>query len=192
MFTQRQKEIIQLITKYYQENNIAPRASDIFIATSARRTFGSWNNALDAAGIPINCRNGHEQRFSKTLKECSVCHQDITNTRFQKYCQNCASESKNRNTMYMQRNKGLTRKKTAVLEKGGCCEFCGYNKNLAALVFHHNTDKKFGLDIRAFSNRSQSALNIELAKCTLLCHNCHTELHNPDLMGAVGIEPTTA
>lgn len=192
MFTKRQLEIINIIQQYYQEHGVSPRALDVGIKNSAKRTFGSWNNALDAAQIPVNRRYGHERRFNKIQKSCIVCEADITNTRFQKYCSKCGDTSNNRNTTLLQRTKGLNRKLAAIQTKGGCCEICGYNRNIAALVFHHIKDKNFGLDIRAFSNRRQEVLNRELDKCQLLCQNCHAEIHNPDLMGMVGIEPTTA
>jgi len=192
MFTSRRAEIIQIIQKYYQENGVSPRASDVSIKNSAKRTFGSWNNALDAAKLPVHRRRGHEQRFAKVSKTCSICGKDITKTRFQKYCSDCSHISHNQNNMKLQRNRGITRKLAAVQSKGGCCEICGYNRNLAALVFHHTKEKNFGLDMRSFANRKSEVLDAELEKCQLLCHNCHTEIHNPDLMGAAGIEPTMA
>lgn len=65
---------------------------------------------------------------------------------------------------------------------GGKCQECGYNKNIAALEFHHiNPDEKeFQLDMRHLSNTSIEKLRIEAAKCKLLCANCHRELHNPE------------
>jgi len=61
---------------------------------------------------------------------------------------------------------------------------CGYNKNHAALEFHHeNPDNKdFQLDLRSLSNRKWDAIVREAGKCLLLCSNCHAEEHNPDCM----------
>lgn len=58
---------------------------------------------------------------------------------------------------------------------------CGYRKNLSALIFHHINpeDKEFALDLRSLSNRTQPRIDSEAAKCQLLCHNCHSETHNP-------------
>jgi len=184
MFTPRQIEIINIIQVYYKTHGVSPRGSDVNIKSLAKRTFGSWNNALDAAKVPVNRRHGQtEQRFSKSLNKCSVCSKDIINIRFKKYCQDCSKSSINTNSMYSQRRRGLARKLAAIQSKGGRCQNCGYNKNIAALVFHHTDDKKFGLDMRAFSNRSSEILNEELEKCQLLCHNCHSEIHHPDLSG---------
>lgn len=80
--------------------------------------------------------------------------------------------------------RGLKRKYEAILAHGGKCERCGYNKNIAALDFHHiNPDEKeFQIDVRHFSNCNLDKLQKELDKCILLCANCHREEHNPDLI----------
>ena len=67
--------------------------------------------------------------------------------------------------------------------KGGCCENCGYDKNLAALQFHHRNphEKTFGLDVRKLSNTRWDSILIEAEKCDLLCGNCHMEEHYPDM-----------
>ena len=66
--------------------------------------------------------------------------------------------------------------------KGGKCQRCGYDRNYAALEFHHveANRKDFQLDLRSLSNRRWAAVLTEAGKCVLLCSNCHTELHNPD------------
>ena len=59
------------------------------------------------------------------------------------------------------------------------CELCGYNKNSAALCFHHKTaEKNFELNSSGL-NRDLDELRYEIAICAILCHNCHMELHHP-------------
>lgn len=91
--------------------------------------------------------------------------------------------SSNPNDYQQQKLRGLKRKYEAVQMNGGKCMRCGYNKNLAALDFHHRdpNTKKFQIDIRAFSNTNLDTLREELDKCDLLCANCHREEHNPSL-----------
>lgn len=89
----------------------------------------------------------------------------------------------NTNNYKAQKLRGLKRKYEAIMQRGGKCESCGYNKNISALEFHHiNPDKKeFQIDMRHFSNMKLETLQLELIKCKLLCANCHREEHNQDL-----------
>tara|TARA_B110000211_G_C13875846_1_gene462893 strand:+ start:190 stop:723 length:534 start_codon:yes stop_codon:yes gene_type:complete len=75
----------------------------------------------------------------------------------------------------------VTRKRKAIEIKGGCCEKCGYKKNLTALCFHHKdpSTKSFGIDGRQLRMRKWELILEELNKCSLLCHNCHMEEHHP-------------
>lgn len=62
------------------------------------------------------------------------------------------------------------------------CSRCGYDRNPAALDFHHSDDNKDGeiakLASRYLSPRQKEKLMTEIAKCELLCANCHREEHN--------------
>ena len=71
-------------------------------------------------------------------------------------------------------------KRKLVEYKGGKCKECGYGRNLAALDFHHRnpSEKEF---IISKSQKSFAKQKKEADKCDLLCKNCHTELHNPDM-----------
>ena len=97
----------------------------------------------------------------------------------------CSTACKNKHHQsYMaQKSRGLTRKLELVQAAGGRCALCGYNKNLAALTFHHidADEKSFKLDMRSLSNRKLEAIHAEMEKCILVCQNCHAELHNPHL-----------
>jgi len=90
---------------------------------------------------------------------------------------------KNRNSYEYQKLRGLTRKLHLIELRGGCCEKCGYNKNLAALEFHHTdpSKKENQLDVRKLANSSMSWIMNEFDKCLVLCANCHREEHLPTL-----------
>ena len=72
------------------------------------------------------------------------------------------------------------RKRLLVDYKGGKCERCGYNKNLAALEFHHIDPKTKEFNMGRNLSRDMDKLKLEVDKCMLLCANCHKEEHNPD------------
>lgn len=68
--------------------------------------------------------------------------------------------------------------------KGGKCEICGYNKNLAALQFHHLDPSQKDFNIATNLMLKDFSMNNyyqEVDKCILLCANCHMEIHNPEL-----------
>lgn len=60
---------------------------------------------------------------------------------------------------------------------GGVCFRCGYGKSPNALQFHHRdpSNKKFTLNMGV--TLSLERVVEELAKCELICANCHAELH---------------
>lgn len=112
---------------------------------------------------------------------CESCNSDLTG-RQRRFCSaRCRNQDSNRrNQSYQaQQIRGKTRKESFILERGGGCERCGYNRCTAALEFHHidKIAKRFTLDLRSLSNRTLSACEEELKKCILLCANCHRECH---------------
>jgi hypothetical protein len=119
------------------------------------------------------------------VKACTTCGKPLTG-RQRRFCgRGCKNrDTNNRHQNYLaQGGRGLARKRDLVARRGGCCMRCGYDRNLAALTWHHRDpqDKGFELDLRAFSNRTLSSIELEAAKCDLLCANCHAEVHFPQL-----------
>ena len=105
--------------------------------------------------------------------------------RQQKYCsRNCKNIYNNQvlQSYEAQQVRGKRRKLRLIAYKGSKCEVCGYQKNSAALEFHHvdPATKLFQLDLRSLSNRKWEVVQKEADKCRLLCSNCHAEIHNPD------------
>ena len=70
-------------------------------------------------------------------------------------------------------------KQKAVDYKGGQCEKCGYSKTNSALQFHHKdpSKKTMSLTSRELAGTKWETCIKELDLCTLLCANCHAEIH---------------
>lgn len=115
----------------------------------------------------------------KNGSNCKICNRELTG----KQSHFCSISCKNaaHQSYPAQKKRGLERKIFLVKKLGGKCKRCGYANNLAGLVFHHNSGKEFKLDARSLSNRKLGPILKEVAKCQLLCHNCHMEVHNPNL-----------
>lgn len=112
---------------------------------------------------------------------CIICHAKLSG-RQQKYCSK-ACKARVFDCYKYQKKRALDRKLELVKESGGKCSQCGYSKNLSALVFHHldPSQKEFKLDARSLSGHTMRMAREELAKCVLLCSNCHQEVHNPGM-----------
>jgi hypothetical protein len=61
---------------------------------------------------------------------------------------------------------------------GGACRGCGFSSPVDALEFHHRDahTKEFGISVDGVP-RGWGKIEAELAKCVLLCANCHRETH---------------
>jgi hypothetical protein len=64
------------------------------------------------------------------------------------------------------------------LKEEGCCEWCG-EQHPATLQFHHREPSEKSYDIRYMMNGGWSIkrLSEEIAKCDLICANCHLIHH---------------
>lgn len=64
------------------------------------------------------------------------------------------------------------REKLCALKKEKECSRCGL-KDFRVLDFHHRDPKEKSFDVARHSSRSKKAVENEIAKCDLLCANCH-------------------
>ena len=66
----------------------------------------------------------------------------------------------------------------SVAALGGACRGCGLGSPVDALEFHHvdRKAKEFAISVDGVP-RSWARVEAELAKCVLLCANCHRETH---------------
>ncbi len=116
-----------------------------------------------------------------TSLRCVICGTSLSGRQSKFCCVSC--KNKDLQGYNKQKERGLTRKIGLIKKAGGKCSICGYRKNLSALTFHHTDPKSklFKLDMRSLSNRTFKSVLSEHNKCILVCHNCHTELHHPEL-----------
>ena len=68
-------------------------------------------------------------------------------------------------------------KRKLIEYKGGKCEKCGYDKCNRALDFHHRNPSKKDFSISA-TGRGFERMKKEVDKCSLVCSNCHREIHD--------------
>jgi cytochrome c553 len=67
--------------------------------------------------------------------------------------------------------------RTTLIElAGGRCAICGYRESEAVLHFHHVDPETKLFDVKRGSARARAVVLAELAKCVLLCANCHGEI----------------
>ena len=137
--------------------------------------FGEGNR------IKLNAPKNKENNNAK----CEICAAYLKGNAVRFCSKKCKlksySNTTEKNSYAYQQGRALSRKLAFVKLLGGKCKSCGYNKNLAALHFHHQNSntKSFALDSRSLSNTSLKRLEEEMDKCELLCANCHAEKHNP-------------
>tara|TARA_Y100000310_G_C20659434_1_gene803852 strand:- start:950 stop:1438 length:489 start_codon:yes stop_codon:yes gene_type:complete len=86
-------------------------------------------------------------------------------------------EAKEENRRWQYKNRQARMGKIIKL-KGGECSNCSYSKSYRALSFHHRdpSQKQFELSTRQLTSHAWEDIIKELAKCDLLCLNCHAEL----------------
>lgn len=104
----------------------------------------------------------------------------------------CSPSCKNKHHIKLRRARI---KQRAIDYLGGKCQRCDYDKCPAVLEFHHRdeSDKEFTISAKGNTLAWDTILK-ELAKCDLLCANCHRELHYEldQLAGSEGFEPSGA
>jgi hypothetical protein len=132
--------------------------------------------------------NGHRVGYRSSVDNhedahvCVVCgrrylyrpRKGMTRSRCNTCCQNRAT-AEQRHAL----------KRWMVELSGGCCRLCGYKGSTHALTFHHVDPSLKRFNFSGNHNRSRELLESELAKCVLLCGNCHDELE----AGVVDLPP---
>lgn len=107
---------------------------------------------------------------------CSTCDKEfLTNRRKDtKYCSNkCESDTESRKTAREQHYKERRTWLDDIKMKAGCVT-CGFDTHPAALHFDHIKPSTKTFNISQDMKRSKALVIAEIAKCQVLCANCHS------------------
>lgn len=81
--------------------------------------------------------------------------------------------------IYQRTRRDSQRRQMGLLKLLRGCDVCGYNRNYAALQWHHrNPEDKKG-QVSWMLSAAPDILEAEMDKCDLLCANCHAEREWP-------------
>lgn len=108
----------------------------------------------------------------KEVKSLTEFHFKKTENRYNSWCKECVYT--------LQKERWVNRKKKAISLFGGKCSICGYQKNYAALHFHHRIPSEKEFDWSVMKLQKWAKVIQELKKCCLVCSNCHAEIHWPE------------
>jgi len=114
------------------------------------------------------------------MKHCNKCNRDLPNNCFGKNGNGTRSICKACQCERIKLGQYKTRDYIQSLKTQ--CSKCGYNKCKEALEFHHiNPNEKDNslaqYSRRMFSPAVKQSIDNEVAKCVILCANCHRETH---------------
>lgn len=148
-----------LVAEGLSERQIAERLG------TSRRTTSYWlsKHSLKTVNLPHNANEGPRhcscgetdpsKFYGKKTKACARCHNADVLLR------------------------GQDKRKRAIAVMGGKCMDCGYDRYYGALDFHHRDPADKDPSFANLRGWSWERIEKEIAKCDLVCRNCHAERH---------------
>ncbi len=107
-------------------------------------------------------------------RRCRECDRVLSNEGKERWLRVCPQCNKKK-----WRQKEKQQRREAKQSYGGSCQRCGYNKNWAALHFHHvDGSEKYKWSSKGSASIAEVRAHPE--RFALLCANCHIEEHNPE------------
>lgn len=104
--------------------------------------------------------------------KCSFCG-ETDKTKFYGHKKHTCGPCHNQYTI----KRGQEVKLYVLTQLGNCCSLCGYSKCMDALDIHHTDPTKKDKNFRSFKGWGKERIDREIEFCTLLCANCHREVH---------------
>lgn len=127
----------------------------------------------------IKCKEWKEEdEFSwknksqrKRHSQCKECRRKADNQRYKE------DEKRKEAVKEVHRNQvKILRNFVQSIKKSSKCAICGDDR-WYVLDFHHLSDKKFTISQKIQEGCSINTLKEEIAKCIVVCANCHREIH---------------
>lgn len=126
-------------------------------------------------------------------KVCATCKIEKPITEFNKAynptgynysCKECVRKysrehyNKNKRSYIEKNNRYLSKVKAFIEEfkNNSSCEICGESRPWC-LDFHHRDSREKEFNIGAFKGKGIEKVKEEIAKCSVLCANCHRDIH---------------
>ncbi len=90
--------------------------------------------------------------------------------------------SDNRRKWQRDRRREYTKRLRQLKKNHKKCDYCEYSIHTEVLEFHHRSpkEKSFSFTCGGFGNYSWKRILEEIAKCDIICANCHRYLHFKD------------
>ena len=123
---------------------------------------------------PFGCHNTKKKRVNAEIGEivtCGTCRREFVASR------SAGHRGESCNTCVQRRRRDLVAS-LVIGVLGSACWICGYSRSKQALHAHHRIPSNKEFSIGGSENLSIKRISAELAKCALLCANCHSEVHD--------------
>lgn len=134
------------------------------------KTCGKCGESKAEDDFPTQKRSNKSgtQKYTVRRSECRICYNEYMKVYL-------SGRSSHKQSVKKSKQDKRDFVKKLKLEMG--CSKCGYKKCSRALHFHHldPKEKKFEIGWATTRGASLVRLRSEIAKCVLLCSNCHCE-----------------
>jgi transposase len=146
--------------------------------TSVRHWLKKYNLKTKHKSFKQGYKNPNKiQKISKDCQICCQCQVKLTHHNSYKKSQDLYYYLCKKCYAAKTLEQRLNFKIKAIKYKGNHCQKCGYDKNIAALEFHHLNPQEKEINPAKLYHKPWEYAKQELDKCTLLCANCHREEH---------------
>lgn len=146
----------------------------------------SWNGKSYPTWICKKCHSKNHKEKSKLYKEsggCWKCGNEIDTKG--NFCLKCKEDARINIT-----KRKIANKKKAIELLGGKCSKCGFKTDCIDVYdFHHRDQATKQYDVGKILAYKWSRIEKEIAKCDLLCGNCHREIHWKDYESELSYPP---
>ena len=156
------------------ESSPALEAGDAWVQIPLPRLYNICMKTCRICGLPKALEEfGQRARTSDGRQSyCLECSRQMGRRYYGSGKKRTLERKKQNNSRYRERNKRIIEE----AKKGRLCLYC-VEDDPCCLDFHHLGNKKYSIADMPNLCVSEETLKAEIAKCELICSNCHRKLH---------------